>query len=189
MTTGKMRFIRNLHGITKKAQETLETLAVLPEFIIVEHDGQPVIKLNPNCNEYPQLYQMLLVWRMNDERYYYIPEKQLYERRENMTTGERIRHIRNERGISQKQLSEMCGLSEPAIRNYELGNRKPSAQILDKIAAALAVTAAELVLPELLDELEKAGLEITIHDDEPVIRANSDYPQLREIMIEYMGKK
>lgn len=54
-----------------------------------------------------------------------------------MTTGERIRHIRNERGISQKQLSEMCGLSEPAIRNYELGNRKPSAQILDKIAAAL----------------------------------------------------
>mgnify|MGYP005966252579 CR=1 FL=1 len=72
-----------------------------------------------------------------------------------MTTGERIRHIRNERGISQKQLSEMCGLSEPAIRNYELGNRKPSAQILDKIAAALTVTAAELVLPELLDELEK----------------------------------
>lgn len=66
-----------------------------------------------------------------------------------MTTGERIRHIRNERGISQKQLSEMCGLSEPAIRNYELGNRKPSAQILDKIAAALTVTAAELVLPEL----------------------------------------
>ena len=62
--------------------------------------------------------------------------KQLYERSENMTTGERIRHIRNERGISQKQLSEMCGLSEPAIRNYELGNRKPSAQILDKIAAA-----------------------------------------------------
>lgn len=74
-----------------------------------------------------------------------------------MTTGERIRHIRNERGISQKQLSEMCGLSEPAIRNYELGNRKPSAQILDKIAAALAVTAAELVLPELLDIIALFG--------------------------------
>lgn len=189
MTIGKIRFIRNLHGITKKALETLETLAVLPEFIIVEHDEQPVIKLNPNCNQYPQLYQMLLVWRMNDDRYYYIPEKQLYERRENMTTGERIRHIRNERGFSQKQLSEMCRLSEPAIRNYELGNRKPSAQILDKIAAALAVTAAELVLPELFDELEKAGLEITIHDDEPVICVKGDNPQLEKLLKEYAASK
>lgn len=189
MTTGKMRFIRNLHGITKKTLEVLEILAVLPEFIIVEYEGQSVIKLDSNCNEYPQLYQMLLVWQMNGGRYYYIPEKQLYERRENMTTGERIMHIRNERGISQKQLSEMCGLSEPAIRNYELANRKPSALILDKIAAALAVTAAELVLPELLDELEKAGLEITIHDDEPVICVKGDNPQLEKLLKEYAASK
>ena len=106
-----------------------------------------------------------------------------------MTTGERIRHIRNERGISQKQLSEMCGLSEPAIRNYELGNRKPSEQILDKIAASLAVTAAELVLPELLDELEKAGLEITIHDYEPVICVKGDNPQLEKLLKEYAASK
>ena len=101
-----------------------------------------------------------------------------------MTTGERIRHIRNEQRISQKQL-----LSEPAIRNYELGNRKPSAQILDKIAAALSVTAAELVLPELLDELEKAGLEITIHDDEPVICVKGDNPQLEKLLKEYAASK
>ena len=37
-----------------------------------------------------------------------------------MTTGERIRHIRNERGISQKQLSEMCGLSEPTEKASDL---------------------------------------------------------------------
>lgn len=71
MTTSKMRFIRNLHGITKKTLEVLEILAVLPEFIIVEYEGQSVIKLDSNCNEYPQLYQMLLVWQMNGGRYYY----------------------------------------------------------------------------------------------------------------------
>lgn len=60
-----------------------------------------------------------------------------------MTTGERIRHIRNERGISQKQLNEP----------------------------------------------EKAGLEITVHDDEPVICVKGDNPQLEKLLKKYAASK
>ena len=34
----------------------------------------------------------------------------------------------------------MSGLSEPAIRNYELGNRYPNGKQLDKIAGALGIS-------------------------------------------------
>lgn len=64
-----------------------------------------------------------------------------------MTTGERIRHIRNERGISQKQLSEMCGLSEPAIRNYE---QLPSVRSLAKDLKISIITTAKAY--ELLEQ-------------------------------------
>ena len=65
-------------------------------------------------------------------------------------TGKKIKKIRLRRGFTQKQLAEKCDLSEPAIRNYELGNRIPSSKQVEKIAEALNVTAAELVVPELL---------------------------------------
>ena len=42
------------------------------------------------------------------------------------TIGEKIRRIRCYRGLTQKALGSMVGLSEPAIRNYELGNRNPT---------------------------------------------------------------
>lgn len=56
-----------------------------------------------------------------------------------MTVGQKIRKIRLEKSLSQKELAQMCKLSEPAIRNYELGNRKPSQRQLTNIAIALNV--------------------------------------------------
>lgn len=57
-----------------------------------------------------------------------------------MKIGEKIRKYRTEQGLSQKQLSSMAGLSEPAIRNYELGNRTPSVKHLANIAKALDIS-------------------------------------------------
>ena len=39
-----------------------------------------------------------------------------------MTVGEKIRKFRIDQGYTQKELAIMSGLSESAIRNYELGN-------------------------------------------------------------------
>ncbi len=88
-----------------------------------------------------------------------------------MTTGQKIKELRQARSLSQKKLGIMSGLSEPTIRNYELGNRTPSAQQLEKIAAALNVSVYAISEPEIEDcdgvlhtlfQLEKMyGLSIT----------------------------
>ena len=68
-----------------------------------------------------------------------------------MTTGQKIKKLRQSRNLSQKELGIMSGLSEPAIRNYELGNRTPSAQQLEKIASALNVSVYAISDPEIYD--------------------------------------
>lgn len=56
-----------------------------------------------------------------------------------MTTGEKIKEIRKQKGLSRKQLAYMCGMSDFTIRGYELGSRAPSLKQLEKIAAALGI--------------------------------------------------
>ena len=91
-----------------------------------------------------------------------------------MTSGQKIKELRQARNLSQKDLGIMSGLSEPAIRNYELGNRAPSPQQLKKIAAALNVSVYAISDPDIgncdgvlhtLFQLEKMyGLSITRFD-------------------------
>jgi len=66
-----------------------------------------------------------------------------------MLLGERLRKYRTMRGYSQKQLGVKAGLSEPAIRNYELGNRTPSEEQLHKVADALEVSYFALANPDI----------------------------------------
>lgn len=54
--------------------------------------------------------------------------------------GERIRYYRQKKGLTQKTLAELCGLSEAAIRNYELGNRTPDSNTIEKIAENLEIS-------------------------------------------------
>ena len=65
------------------------------------------------------------------------------------SVGERIRYYRKRAGMTQKQLAEACGITEPAIRNYELDNRIPSYDTLDDIADALHVNYYTLAEPNL----------------------------------------
>lgn len=56
-----------------------------------------------------------------------------------MTVGENIRRIRQERGLTLKQLGDMVGVSESYIRAYESGRRNPKLSSLEALAQALAV--------------------------------------------------
>lgn len=62
--------------------------------------------------------------------------------------GEKIRSFRIMRHLTQKQLAEACGLSESAIRNYELGNRYPDEDTLMSIADGLQIDRAVLRDPD-----------------------------------------
>ena len=56
-----------------------------------------------------------------------------------MTTGENIRRIRKMRGLTQKDLGSMLGVSEAFIRAQESGRRNPKEKSLQAIADALDV--------------------------------------------------
>ena len=51
-----------------------------------------------------------------------------------MISGKKLKQIRLFRKLTQKELAIMSGLTDAAIRNYELGNRSPNKEQLRKIA-------------------------------------------------------
>ena len=61
-----------------------------------------------------------------------------------MADGSRIRELRTRRGLLQRELAEMAGVTESAVRNYELGLRTPRPQHLEALAKALEVDPAAL---------------------------------------------
>lgn len=64
-----------------------------------------------------------------------------------MSVGENIKKIRLEKGLTQKQLGELCDpqIAESTIRRYELGRLNPKLTTLRRIKDALSVTLSELV--------------------------------------------
>lgn len=62
--------------------------------------------------------------------------------------GSRIRQYRMLAKLTQKELAQRCGISESAIRNYELGNRLPDSETLKTIASALEINYYALKQPD-----------------------------------------
>ena len=44
--------------------------------------------------------------------------------------GERLRQIRRERGLTQKQFAEKIGSTERGIQHYESGDREPAFRVI-----------------------------------------------------------
>ena len=59
--------------------------------------------------------------------------------------GDRIRRLREDRGIQQVDLAEAAGVRPHTMWRYEAGQSRPGADKLDKIAEALGVTARYLL--------------------------------------------
>lgn len=103
-----------------------------------------------------------------------------------MATGERIRFIRNLRGITQKFLGLKVGFSDRTadirIAQYESGSRTPKSDVIEKIADTLDVSTEALNVPDIdsytglmhtLFALEDLyGLKIDTLDGEICIRVN-----------------
>lgn len=54
--------------------------------------------------------------------------------------GEKIKFYREQKGLTQKQLADVCGITDTAIRNYEKGIRTPDEEIIRKIRAELDIS-------------------------------------------------
>ena len=62
-----------------------------------------------------------------------------------MKFNERLKKLREEKGLTQVQLSELTGISARMIQKYESANARPRLDAAEKIAKALNVTADQLL--------------------------------------------
>jgi len=61
-----------------------------------------------------------------------------------VTVGEQIKKIRIQKGLTQKQVADACGMADSAIRKYESGIMRPKPLTVSRIAKALGVEPLEL---------------------------------------------
>jgi transcriptional regulator with XRE-family HTH domain len=81
--------------------------------------------------------------------------------------GEFIRDLRRNAQISLRQLAEQTGVSNPYLSQIERGLRKPSAEVLQQLAAALRVSTPMMYLRAgLLDRGDGQGVLAAIAGDE-----------------------
>jgi len=57
----------------------------------------------------------------------------------------KIRKIREQRGLSQAKLAELIGATQSGIGKYERAERQVTLPVLEKIAEALQCTVADLI--------------------------------------------
>ena len=61
--------------------------------------------------------------------------------------GDNCARIRRERGLTQEELAERCGLSQQYLSDLERGKRNPTIVTIYEIALALRVSQLEMVQP------------------------------------------
>ena len=94
--------------------------------------------------------------------------------------GNRIKRLRKELGISQKELAERIGVSNSRVSNWEQGINRPDADILSKLCSALQTS------PSLLLGIKLTKDELT-EKEWKVIRAyrsHTDVQKSIDILLE-----
>lgn len=70
---------------------------------------------------------------------------ELLLRRIAMEFNERLKSLREERGLTQFQLSKKSGIAKRTIQNYESGAYRPRFDAAEKLASALEIPTSELL--------------------------------------------
>lgn len=71
-----------------------------------------------------------------------------------MEIGNRIKSARKEKRLTQKALAEKLNISTITIQNYENNRRKPSLEMINKIAESLEISITELINWDSLTDYE-----------------------------------
>lgn len=78
-----------------------------------------------------------------------IEESGLGKGKNQMTIGENIKRIRQQRGLTQEELGALIGISGTMVRKYELGMANPRAERLKALAFGLGVHVEVLKVEEI----------------------------------------
>ncbi len=63
--------------------------------------------------------------------------------------GKKLRILRKQHGLTQKQLGEVLGVNQTHVTRMEKGEKTPNAAMIIKIARFFNVTADQLMMDEL----------------------------------------
>ncbi len=75
--------------------------------------------------------------------------------------GMRLRQLRKERNLTQKQLADLIGVKNSVISFYEVGERTPSLEAVVKLARVLRVSTDALLGMEKCETVNVSGLSET----------------------------
>lgn len=81
-----------------------------------------------------------------------------------------IKNLRNEHKITQKELSQLIGVTQSAIARYEIGENEPSIDVLIKLAKALNVTTDELLGLSVKKETPTEEVEVLGTDQKAITK-------------------
>ena len=105
--------------------------------------------------------------------------------------GQRIKHERQQRGLTLAQLAEAAGSSAPHLSQVENGHRAPTLRLLGALAAGLGVPVEQLLRPE--PPSQRAALELALERAQadpayaalnlPPLRAG---PRLPTVVLEHL---
>ena len=93
-----------------------------------------------------------------------------------MDFGNKLKQLRTQAGLTQKQLGDKIGITKSVISFYELRERTPNPDILVKLAGVFHVSTDYLLGLEKGKTIDISGLDL---EDEKVVR----------LMIEQLRKK
>ena len=85
--------------------------------------------------------------------------------------GQRLRALRKQKNLTQKQLAELIGVKNSIISFYEIGDRFPSPEVIIKLAAVLGTSTDYLLGVEKGRNIDITGLD---KEDEKAIRMMVD---------------
>lgn len=75
----------------------------------------------------------------------------------NYVTGGTIKALREKKGYTQKQLSELLVVSDKTISKWETGKGLPDISLIEPLSAALGVSVAELLSGEYVVNRNRSG--------------------------------
>ena len=89
--------------------------------------------------------------------------------------GERLRNLRKQKNLTQKQLAALIGVKNSIISFYEVGDRFPSPEMLIKLSRVLGVSTDYLLGLGTVETMDVSGL-----DDEDKLLLHAMASRLRK---------
>ena len=89
--------------------------------------------------------------------------------------GDKLRSLRMEKKLTQKQVADRIGLAISAVSSYESNNRYPSYEVLIKLARIFHVST-----DYLLGMTDKRSIDVTGLDDEEIELISQIVEKLRQ---------